>query len=159
VDIPCGGVVEYLHRSPASRRRRRKGKSRIWDSKIWSRVPRDSDPRMTALTRTSSNCKRPVLSSERAPHINKLATSWLITIWLYAPDGCFIPRQTGRLTVSRNIRLGLSLVSCVTFVSRQERQLGTLLGSVTRKRLVKTEDFIYAAVIVIFRVCKSVRLL
>jgi hypothetical protein len=34
----CGGGVEYLHRDPASRRRRRKGKSQIWDSKIWSRV-------------------------------------------------------------------------------------------------------------------------
>jgi hypothetical protein len=27
--LPCGGGVEYLHRNPASRRRRRKGKSRI----------------------------------------------------------------------------------------------------------------------------------
>jgi hypothetical protein len=26
---PCGGGVEYLHRDPASRSRRRKGKSRI----------------------------------------------------------------------------------------------------------------------------------
>jgi hypothetical protein len=77
--------VEYLHRSPASRRRRRKRnpvpgrcnranlfledinmvpwpsslrESRIWDSKIWSCVPRDSDLRMSALARTSSNCKR-----------------------------------------------------------------------------------------------------
>jgi hypothetical protein len=56
--LPCGGGVEYLHRNPASRRRRRKGKSRIWDSKIWSRVPRVSDPKMTTLERTSSNCKR-----------------------------------------------------------------------------------------------------
>jgi hypothetical protein len=55
--VPCGGGVEYLHRSPTSRRRRRKGKSRIWDSKIWSRVPRDSDPRMTALARASRKCK------------------------------------------------------------------------------------------------------
>jgi hypothetical protein len=39
--IPCGGWVEYLHRSPASRRRRWKWKSRIWNSKISSRVPRD----------------------------------------------------------------------------------------------------------------------
>jgi hypothetical protein len=38
---PWGGGVEYLHRDPASRRRRRKGKSQIWDSKI----PRDSDPK------------------------------------------------------------------------------------------------------------------
>jgi hypothetical protein len=35
--------VEYLHRDPTSRRRRRKGKSQIRDSKIWSRVSRDSD--------------------------------------------------------------------------------------------------------------------
>jgi hypothetical protein len=27
--LPCGGGVEYLHRSRTSRRRRRKGKSRI----------------------------------------------------------------------------------------------------------------------------------
>jgi hypothetical protein len=46
---PCGGGVEYLHRDPASRRRRRKGKSQNWDSKILSRDPRDSDPRKTAL--------------------------------------------------------------------------------------------------------------
>jgi hypothetical protein len=55
---PCGGGIEYLHRDHASRRRRRKGKSRIWDSKIWPRVLRDPDQKMTALTRTSSNCKR-----------------------------------------------------------------------------------------------------
>jgi hypothetical protein len=46
--IPCGGGVEYLHRSSASGRRRRKGESRIWDNKIY--------PRMTALARASSNC-------------------------------------------------------------------------------------------------------
>jgi hypothetical protein len=51
---PCGGGIEYLHRNPASRRRRRKGKSKIWDSKIWSRVARNSDPRKTALAKASS---------------------------------------------------------------------------------------------------------
>jgi hypothetical protein len=57
-DFPCGGGVEYLHRDPASRSRRRKGKSQICDSKIWSQVPRDSDPRKTALARASSMYKR-----------------------------------------------------------------------------------------------------
>jgi hypothetical protein len=33
----------------------------------------------------------------------------LINIWSWAPDGCFIPRQTGRLTAGRNIRLRLRL--------------------------------------------------
>jgi hypothetical protein len=51
---PCGGGIEYLHRDPASRRRRRKGKSQMWDSKIWSRDPRDSDQRKIALARASS---------------------------------------------------------------------------------------------------------
>jgi hypothetical protein len=53
---PCGGGVEYLHRDPASRRRRRKGKSQNWqwDSKIWPEVPTDWDPRKTALARASS---------------------------------------------------------------------------------------------------------
>jgi hypothetical protein len=51
-------VTRYLHRDPASRRRRRKGKSQIWDSKVWSRVPSDSDPRTTALARASSIYKR-----------------------------------------------------------------------------------------------------
>jgi hypothetical protein len=58
IRYPCGSGVEYLHRDPASRRRRRKGKSQTWDSKIWSRVPRNSDPRKTALARNSSIYKR-----------------------------------------------------------------------------------------------------
>jgi hypothetical protein len=40
----CGGGVEYLHRDPASRRRQQKGKSQFWKNKIWSRIPRDSNP-------------------------------------------------------------------------------------------------------------------
>jgi hypothetical protein len=50
----CGGGVEYLHRDPASRKRRRRGKSQIWDSKVWLRVQRDSDPRKTILASASS---------------------------------------------------------------------------------------------------------
>jgi hypothetical protein len=73
---PCGGGVEYLHRDPASRRRRRKGKSQIRNSKIWSRVPKDSDPRNTALVRASSSIykRQAVLSSERAPLEKKTLT-------------------------------------------------------------------------------------
>jgi hypothetical protein len=83
IHLPCAGGVEYFHCSPASRRRRRKGKPLFSDNKKWSRVPRDSDPRMTALARASSNINdRPVLSSERAHHINKTATVLtVIKIW------------------------------------------------------------------------------
>jgi hypothetical protein len=81
--IPCGGGVEYLHRNPASRRRRRKRKFRIWDSKICSRVPRDSDPRMTALYRARSNCKpqtRPLVR-EGAPNQQTRNCQTIIKIW------------------------------------------------------------------------------
>jgi hypothetical protein len=57
VQIRVGVGVEYLHRDPASCMGRRKGKSQIWESKIWSRVPRDSDPRKTALARRAA-CTR-----------------------------------------------------------------------------------------------------
>jgi hypothetical protein len=47
------------------------------DSKKLSWEPTDSDPRTTALERTSSNCKRQSrLSSEGAPHVNTSATVW-----------------------------------------------------------------------------------
>jgi hypothetical protein len=103
---PCGGGVEYLHRDPASHKRRRKGKSENWDSEIWPRVLRDSDPKMIAKARASSNCKgqtRPLVR-EGARNQQTRNCQTIIKIWSYAPDGCFIPRQTGRLAVSRNGR-------------------------------------------------------
>jgi hypothetical protein len=45
---PCGGGDEYLHRDPASHRKQQKGKPWNWGSKIWSRVLRDSNPKMTS---------------------------------------------------------------------------------------------------------------
>jgi hypothetical protein len=71
----CGGGIEYLHRDPASRRRRRKGKSQIWDSKIWSRDQKDSDQTKTTLGGPAAYTKgSPILSSERAPYNNKTVT-------------------------------------------------------------------------------------
>jgi hypothetical protein len=78
-------------------------------SKIWSCVLRDFDPRVTVLSRPRSSCTvnyRPILSSERVPHIKKPAIVRRKTkIWSRAPDGSPIPRQTGRLTVDRKLTL------------------------------------------------------
>jgi hypothetical protein len=52
-NILSGGRVEYLHCSPASHRKWQKGRSQIWDSKIWW-VPWHLDLRMTALAWASS---------------------------------------------------------------------------------------------------------
>jgi hypothetical protein len=87
-EVPCGGGFEYLHRDPASRRRRRKGNSQIGDSKMWSRVPRDSNPRKTTLARTISIYKRPTpLVREGAPQKQDRNCQKVINIWSWAPDG------------------------------------------------------------------------
>jgi hypothetical protein len=84
---PCGGGVEYLHRDPTRHRRRRKGKFQIWDSNIWSRVPRDSDPRKTTLARASSIYKRQTrpLVREGAPEKQDRNCQRVINIWSWAP--------------------------------------------------------------------------
>jgi hypothetical protein len=81
--IPCGGGVKYFHRSPASCRRRRKGKSQIWECKIWLQVPWDSDLRMTALMRASSNCKWHMhpLVRDSTPHQETRNCLTVIKIW------------------------------------------------------------------------------
>jgi hypothetical protein len=86
---PCGGGVEYLRRAPASSRRRRKGKSEIWDSKTWSRVPRDSDPRKTTLARTIRVYKKQTRSLGRdgAPQKQGRNCQRVINIRSWVPDG------------------------------------------------------------------------
>jgi hypothetical protein len=116
----CGGGVEYLHRDPASCRRRRKRKSQNWDSKICSRDPRASDPRKTTLARTSSINKRQTrpLVREGAPQKQDRNCQRVTNIWSWAPDGArhqdllvdgrSTPRLTGWLTVNRNVTLTLT---------------------------------------------------
>jgi hypothetical protein len=58
---------------------------------------------------------------ESAPHQQTCNCLTVIKIWSYAPDGCFIPRETGRQTVGRNIILTLTLVSAVVLVSGVEQ--------------------------------------
>jgi hypothetical protein len=86
---PCGDGVQYLHRDPASRRRRRKEKSQIWDSKMWSRVPRDSVPRKTALAKASSIYKRQTrpLVRKGAPQKQDRNCQTVINMWSWALDG------------------------------------------------------------------------
>jgi hypothetical protein len=104
--ILCGGGVEYLHCRPASCRRQQKGnpmpgditgppcswgdintgtwpsrlgESQIWDSKMWSWVPWDSNLRMTVLARASSNCKgqiHPLIREDCIKGLWKQVFSW-----------------------------------------------------------------------------------
>jgi hypothetical protein len=101
----------------------RLGESRIWDSKIWW-VSLDSYPKITALARTSSNCKRQTRSliTENAPprHTRDCLTNKNLIL---GPRWVLAPRQTGRLAVSRNItltfvagcRCGLSKLGMICF--------------------------------------------
>jgi hypothetical protein len=85
---PCGGRVKQLHCDPASHRRQRKGKSQIWDSKIWSRVPWDLDLRKTALAKASSIYKRQTRPLVIEGVTQKQDRNWqrVINIWSWAPD-------------------------------------------------------------------------
>jgi hypothetical protein len=69
--------------------RRRNGKSQIWHSKIWSRVPRISDPRKTILSRASSVFKRQTrpLIREGTPEKQDRNCQRVINIWSWTPDG------------------------------------------------------------------------
>jgi hypothetical protein len=100
---------------------------------------------MTALSRPSSNCKRKTrpLVRESAPHQRTLT---VIKIWSYAPDGCFIPRQTGRLTVGRNKKTrstvsqsGVAVAEARGQVGKSEEGKRPPLESVTG-RLLKTQQ-------------------
>jgi hypothetical protein len=110
---PCGGGVEYLHRDPANRKRRRNVKSQIWDSKIWLRVPRDSDPRKTALGRPSNIYKRQLrpLVRKGAPQKQDRNCQTVIAKYLVMSlRWGSTPRLTGWLTVSRNVTLNINVI-------------------------------------------------
>jgi hypothetical protein len=114
---PCGGGFEYLHRSHENlttwQKRNsvsggingppiffgdintvflssRLGDFRIWDSKIWKWVPRDSDSQNSCAAKGHQQ---------------------LTVIEIWAQDGRLTERQTGRLTFGQNIRLTLTLSS------------------------------------------------
>jgi hypothetical protein len=69
----------------------RSEESRIWDSKIWSWIPRVSDPRMTALARASKNCKRQIHPHVRegAPYQQIRKCLEVITFWSWAAMGAW----------------------------------------------------------------------
>jgi hypothetical protein len=80
-------------------------KREVWDSKIWSQVPRDEDPRNTALARASSIYKRQThpLVREGAQKKQDRNSRGTINIWSCVQGGCSIPRLTDWLAVSRNV--------------------------------------------------------
>jgi hypothetical protein len=71
---------------------------------------------MTALARASSNCKR-----QTRPLIRE-----------GAPNGCFVPRQTGRLTVGRNITLTLTFGIEFSFLLATDTEVAGLIPGATR---------------------------
>jgi hypothetical protein len=82
-------ILTWVDHEPASHRRQQKGKSQVWDSKIWSRVPRDSDPRKTPLARARSIYKRQTHHHirEGTPEKQDRNCQRVINIWSWAPDG------------------------------------------------------------------------
>jgi hypothetical protein len=138
---PCEGGVEYLHRDPANRRRWRKGKSHIWDSKIWSRVPRDSDPRKTALARSSSIYRRQTrpLVREGAPQKQDRNCQTVIYIYLGLDTKTYWLTDW---TVSRNVTLTLTLTLKLAVVEVRNNDNWRSAKEYNGVSLRK-EDFVY----------------
>jgi hypothetical protein len=117
-ELPWRPSAECLHRDPASRKKRRNGKSQIWDSEILSRVPRDSDPRKTELGRPSSIYNRQTrpLVREGAPQKQDRNCQIVIAKYLVmSPRWASTPRLTDCLTVSHNVTLTLTCEFRVAF--------------------------------------------
>jgi hypothetical protein len=159
---PCGGGIEYLHCDPASHRRRRNGKSQILDSKIWSRVPRNSDLRKTALARASIIYERQTcrLVREGAPQKQERNCQTVINIWSWAPDGA---RHQDLLSDWPSVAMWLWLWSNSGRSTRTSKQEDGHGKFVVEKELkvglwrpnTWLEDFILR---VIFRMCVPVRI-
>jgi hypothetical protein len=139
---PRRGRLEYLHRSiPANSKRRQKGTTMfLGDITTGSALQVEGISNETIKCGTSTqewllwqgpeaNVQvnyRPILSSERVPHTKKPEIIRQKTkIWAWAPDGSPTARQTGRLTVGRNLTTTSDLLrSCVLYgVQSQEKEL------------------------------------
>jgi hypothetical protein len=144
----CGGGFEYLHRDPTSRRRRQKGNSVLEatlflgdintgpDFPGWGSLEPDSIKygHESRGTRTQELLwwrgpaaivnGRPVPSSQRAPNIKKSATVRNKNL-VVSPRWCLKPRQTGQLTVGRNITLTLTYPLETAYFSRIDLYLNT----------------------------------
>jgi hypothetical protein len=109
----CGSGVEYLHRRPARCRKRQKGKSLIWESKIWSRVPRDLDPRMNALARPAVIVNADASSRQRGCYIRtttaRVQLKKKMKFWPWVSKGSAPRRTDWRYKSSRKIIVTLTL--------------------------------------------------
>jgi hypothetical protein len=110
----CGGGVEYLHRNPASRRRRQKRKFESETVKYGSESHGIRTRELMLWRGPAAYTKdRPVPSSERAPQKKQDGNCQrVINIWGSTT------RLTDWLTVSRNLTLTFSLLSLETLVRR-----------------------------------------
>jgi hypothetical protein len=138
----------------------RLGESRVWISRIWLWVARDSDQ----CARASSSCKRQTrpLVRESAPHQQTRNCLTEIKIWSWASDDALTqdrladwPFSQLRVAVARSEKLVAEVGD-----SSGTRGRGT---SAVRSRYQATvsedtEDFMCAIVTVIFGVFNSVRL-
>jgi hypothetical protein len=110
VQIRVEGGVEYFHRDPASYMGRREGTSQIWESKIWTRVPRDSDPRKTALARPAACTKgRPVQWTTMRPIGYTGAVAVAQVPWVFAGNSPF--HSAVCWLGDRGVRVGVSVGS------------------------------------------------
>jgi hypothetical protein len=107
--LQVGRWLEYLHRSPASRKNKgnpvpegykwpsRLGESQI-DSKVWLLVLSDSDHWVITLKILDSFSRQRGHPTETRPQLSDSNIPTENNIWSQVPQGCSIPRHTDWLT-------------------------------------------------------------
>jgi hypothetical protein len=86
------------------------GEPPIWDSKMWSRVPRELDMRLTALARGSSNCKRQTRPLVGEDVIYELWKQVEKNSWSWVSSGLSPRRSDWRYTARRKVTLTMNIV-------------------------------------------------
>jgi hypothetical protein len=109
--------VEYVHRDPASRRRRRKGKSQNWDSKNMVARSKGLGPEKHCAGEDRQHIQKTDPSSRQRgrPTKQDRNSQTIINIWSWAPDGGSTPRLTDWPTVSRNVTLTMTWCCALSF--------------------------------------------
>jgi hypothetical protein len=89
------------------------------------------------------------LVREGAPHQQNRNCLTVIKIWSYAPDGCLTPRQTGRLTVGRNITHSLTHSQENKWEKKEDKRIRRIIRELESSIERQTEQWIVNCITVL----------
>jgi hypothetical protein len=77
-----------------------------WPCESWKATKGSHESETVECGRGPAGLGPVLLSGGGGAHRRARDCLTVVEVWSCAPDGCFVPGRTGRLTVGRNMRLG-----------------------------------------------------